>query len=419
MNYIERRANLWYATLTVPIDAREAIGKRRFVQSLGTPDKATARALSMPLIALWKAKIREAKGDKSAVINEALHWKAMLADSQHTVEGDVLEEMLRDKALRLAPDIGTEKSSEFYKVAKGLSTPSNMHFEAWKAQLDVAEKTRDQYIRDVSALIKQFSSLEGITKQSVSQWTQKLIAAGSTKISISRILGSCRSYWSYLQAQFVVAVEYQPFANHLQATKTHKTKAKNGWAPFETAEVVELWKAAQEHDQELADLIEVAGYTGGRIEEICSLKIANISKESFKIVDAKTSAGIREVPMHSKLRATIDRLKDISKDGYLFSGLTENKYGDRSNAIGKRFGRLKKLKGYDNRKVFHSIRKTFVTQLENAGVPEGVVADIVGHEKQTMTYGLYSGGASLAVKQKAIEQVMYAFNNPNQITCQE
>ena len=57
--------------------------------------------------------------------------------------------------------------------------------------------------------------------------------------------------------------------------------------------------------------------------------------------------------------------------------------------------------------VFHSIRKTVVTILENAGVAENVVADLVGHEKTTMTFGLYSGGLSLAVKREALDKLAY------------
>jgi integrase len=102
-------------------------------------------------------------------------------------------------------------------------------------------------------------------------------------------------------------------------------------------------------------------------------------------------------------------LIDKSTNEYLFYNLTKNKYGDRSNAIGKRFGRLKKELGYEKRHVFHSIRKTFTTALEQAGVPESVSADIVGHEKQTMTYGLYSGGSSLSQKQKAVAKVKFNF----------
>ena len=101
------------------------------------------------------------------------------------------------------------------------------------------------------------------------------------------------------------------------------------------------------------------------------------------------------------------RLIEGSKDRHVLSGLTVNKYGDRSNGIGKRFGKLKSAMGFGSRHVFHSLRKTVVTILENAGVPENVVADIVGHEKTTMTYGLYSGGVSLAVKRKALDKLAY------------
>ena len=63
--------------------------------------------------------------------------------------------------------------------------------------------------------------------------------------------------------------------------------------------------------------------------------------------------------------------------------------------------------GFGSQHVFHSIRKTVVTILENASVPENVVADIVGHEKITMTYGLYSGGLSLTVKREALNKLVY------------
>jgi len=63
--------------------------------------------------------------------------------------------------------------------------------------------------------------------------------------------------------------------------------------------------------------------------------------------------------------------------------------------------------GFGSQHVFHSIRKTVVTILENAGAPENVVADIVDHEKTTMTYGLYSGAVSLAVKRDALDKLAY------------
>jgi hypothetical protein len=36
-----------------------------------------------------------------------------------------------------------------------------------------------------------------------------------------------------------------------------------------------------------------------------------------------------------------------------------------------------------------------------------IAADIIGHEKPSMAYGLYSVGASLEVKREAIERLFY------------
>jgi hypothetical protein len=39
-------------------------------------------------------------------------------------------------------------------------------------------------------------------------------------------------------------------------------------------------------------------------------------------------------------------------------------------------------------------------------VPESVVASIIGHDVPTMTFGLYSGGVSLAVKREALAKAV-------------
>ena len=152
-------------------------------------------------------------------------------------------------------------------------------------------------------------------------------------------------------------------------------------------------------------------YTGARIEELCALKVSECLNDALAITDSKTVAGIRYVPIHSQLIPILERLKRESNNEYLLSRLTFNKYGDRSNAIGKRFGRLKKSLGFPKKKVFHSIRKTVITLLENAGISENLAADIVGHEKPRITYGLYSEGHSLSAMKEAIEKIIYPENH--------
>ena len=172
----------------------------------------------------------------------------------------------------------------------------------------------------------------------------------------------------------------------------HGERGAVGWS-----RIAPWQRPADGSDNELVDLITLAMWSGARIEELCSLEIPNVDlkAKAFSVVDAKTEAGIREVPIHVELLPTFRRLIGDHKSGYVLSALKPNKFGDRSNAIGKRFGRLKKAAGFGDGHVFHSIRKTVVTLLENAGISENVAADIVGHEKPRITYGLYSGGASL------------------------
>jgi hypothetical protein len=92
-----------------------------------------------------------------------------------------------------------------------------------------------------------------------------------------------------------------------------------------------------------------------------------------------------------------------SKDGYLIPVSTQNQ---RSAPIGKRFGRMKAEMGFGPEHVFHSIRKTVATLLEDAECPEGIAADIIGRDKPTMTYGLYSGGSTMVTRREWIEKAI-------------
>jgi hypothetical protein len=61
-------------------------------------------------------------------------------------------------------------------------------------------------------------------------------------------------------------------------------------------------------------------------------------ERSITIDGGKTDAATRIIPIHSKLLPLIKRLVKASTNGFVLSGLTANKYGDRSGAVGHRFG---------------------------------------------------------------------------------
>jgi len=127
----------------------------------------------------------------------------------------------------------------------------------------------------------------------------------------------------------------------------------------------------------------------------------------FMRMEDKSIAGDRFVPVHAAIADLVDTLiGDAGENGYLLTSTAKNKYGERSQPIGKRFGRLKTRLGFDDRFVFHSIRKTVAHMLETAECPEGVAKDIVGHTKTDLTFGLYSGETTLDHRSRWLEKAV-------------
>ena len=106
---------------------------------------------------------------------------------------------------------------------------------------------------------------------------------------------------------------------------------------------------------------------------------------ALRIRQSKTQAGVRFVPLHPAIAPVVNRLIEESGDSFLIPSKAKNQSDQRSPGLSKRFGRLKKELGFGPELVFHSLRKTVTTKLEQTGVIAGVPADIVVHEKRTMT----------------------------------
>ena len=76
-------------------------------------------------------------------------------------------------------------------------------------------------------------------------------------------------------------------------------------------------------------------------------------------------------------------------------------------SICNRFSEFKTKLGYEFERDFHSFRRTFCTEMANLEVPEAVTADIVGHKKKTMSYGVYSGNSRLTLMREYLFKLDY------------
>ena len=410
--FIQKRFNLYYARLRIPIELREHFKRREFFQSLGTSSITEAESKALIVVAGWKRQIAAARGSVGAIEKMAAEIRISHdpEDKPHPEFGMTGKDWVIENTADSFDD--EDKEIRYRNIAMGRKTPFVTFLDRFLEDWDVAEKTKDMAASFIRSLNNQFHSIETIRRPEVMQLVKADKRAVKTK---AKNYGFARQYWSYLEDIGVVDGEVRNPFSELNFKAARKQKNTTVRQAFSQEEIESLHQAAVEKgDEQLADLIALGAYTGARIEELCAIKLEDITRPSgvqiITITDSKTDAGVRAVPVHPALKPLIKRLMSESDDEYLLSNLTSSKYGDRCNAVGKRFGRLKEKLGFGKSHVFHSIRKTVITILENAGISEGVTADIVGHEKKTMTYGLYSDGASDKKKLAAIKKLHFIFS---------
>lgn len=194
-----------------------------------------------------------------------------------------------------------------------------------------------------------------------------------------------------------------PFSGQAKKGKN----AEDANAPWSDEAIVAYFKAHPDSSKPgkpdpLYWLPRIALLSGMRLDEICSLTRADILEGDgvpcFDIKAAKSSAGVRAVPIHRQLRPF---LKVAPKAGALFPDLVPGGTDKKLSAhIGKRLGRRFKVVGGS---TFHAFRKNVAGIFERHRVLETEAAQILGHGKKGITYGIYSPhGIPIKLRQKLI-----------------
>ena len=381
--FLMKQRNGWYAVLEIPKELRSHFGKARIKQSLKTDSLSHAKVRLWPVVAEWKVAIASAH-------QECPHRRADTYDNRPFTLPNV-EPVTAQSCESPTPPISIRTKEYVEEYLESAAKTERL-------------KTIDMKRKVLMEWCQKFKVENDITNRKLISWVEDdLIKDRSLSVATChRVISTVKSYCNHLQKyhDLDTATAFRNIAPTSRKSQSSGLKRK-GFTPSDYQRLV----AACTSDTQLRQLIELAAYSGCRIEELCSLRTDHVHMTHFDILDAKTAAGCRVVPLHSSLRPLVVELKATSKDGYLLSDLSFNKYGNRSNAIGKRFGRLKQRCGYNPSYVFHSFRKGVATQLENAHIPEVVAARLLGHEIHTMSYGTYSDGLGITSLKAAIEVV--------------
>lgn len=142
-------------------------------------------------------------------------------------------------------------------------------------------------------------------------------------------------------------------------------------------------------------LIMIGRYTGARMNEICQLKMADVTSETIHIRGEvlKTPNAKRIIPTHSKL-IELGLLEWVSKctKERLFHEWRSVR-GSYSHQASRWFSSnnpfKSDVKGQKAEVDFHSLRHTVATELKTAGVASQYAAQILGHSNGNITYDRY------------------------------
>ena len=282
---------------------------------------------------------------------------------------------------------------------EGISLPTHMskfieaHYTRHSTQLGAR-----RYILEATLFIH---SLEDLNRVNAQRWisTEELKSVNERRAvkTMQKAVGFLSEYFEWLRYRGFVS---QDLKNPFQDLHFSKQLARpQQYLPLSLDEVMVLRKAAQDaNDALVATYIDIGRFTGMRLSEI-----GELSTESLVIEGGVKCFRVRP---DSKTEASSNRLIPVAPVLASYVDLMTLDLSGTANAVGRRFGHLKRLvlqDGSTRQKCFHSIRKFVVTELERGGIPEGVAADLVGHEKPNITYNVYSGGSSIEQLSHAVE----------------
>ena len=393
MNLTCVKSGIWQVELRIPSDVRVVLGRTRFAKSTGTRDKRKASNKALLILTEWQQLITTARQNPE-LIQPKPDRPVCLHDAAQELLGNWQGLAWLDQ---LKPS--QAKLYDAIEWGEGVSLPTHMckfieaHYTRHRTQLEAR-----RYILEATLFIHTLDDLNRVNAQCwISTEELKPVNERRAVKTMQKAVGFLSEYFEWLRYRGFVSQDLQNPFKDLHFSK--QLARPRQYLPLSLDEVLVLRQAAQDADDALmATYIDIGRFTGMRLSEIGELSTESIVIEDgvncFRVrPDAKTEASSnRLIPIAPALASCVD-LKTID-------------LRVTSNAIGKRFGRLKQLvleNGSTRQKCFHSIRKFVVTTLEQGGVTEGVAADLVGHEKPNITYNVYSGGSSIEQLSHAVE----------------
>ncbi|CAH0338940.1 tyrosine-type recombinase/integrase [Rhizobium sp. CECT 9324] len=374
---------------------------------------------------MWSKEIAEARDDPHS-------WTAKITGR---MTGDVQDEEVADprelverEAERIEQSHGTEGRDRFLNLVQG-NVDVEHHMETYLKETRLAPKTTDERRN----LIKRFAawaklnglSLRQIDRSKAGTYFSEAIAPLNERTA-RKHHGAVKLYWDFLVARGHVRGP-NPWDGQRMPDRSRRVErgGKADERPFTEAEMKTLLYSTfprgmkKDFEAQITDAVRIAALSGLRLAELVTLWVEECPLDDegngyFDIRQGKTAAAARRVPMHPDLIEIVKRRKkNKGPQDWLFHELAKER--NAGDVFGKRFANYREKLTVDDKRPgqrrslvnFHSFRRWFVTQAEQAGIPESTISSVVGHEegRKSITLGVYSGGPAWQQMRACVEAV--------------
>jgi integrase len=393
---------------------------------LHTRDLDEANRKKWATIAAIKAEFSRLEGRggapewKRAAVHRA-QIRRLLDEGRHE-EAGVIEEFATEDAVQIERDTGSgERAEDYLRVATTDDKTLGTRLVEWLEGSSYGEQTRRQH-RVAFSELQKFSLgghdtfpdrvTDSVAVRFVESWL-KLDSGHAVKTQRGK-LASLSSFWSWMGLRGYVPRSVNPWLGFKLKRGSEVRKRA-----FSDGELVKLFSFTPPTAPGLGHLMIMGLLTGARIDELASLRVADVQAREdphgaywwVSIVRSKTRAGIRNIAVaHAHCCAVLhERTAGKTADALLFHEFVPRGYNNKlSHLPSKQFGRhMNKVGLTDAALDFHGFRRTLATCLENAGVDPVRIARYLGHALPTLALSLYSGGSSERTSVETARAIRY------------
>jgi integrase len=391
--YLQRLGQSWYLRVKVPAALQGRVGNTHIRRALKTRDLDEAVRRKWAALAQVQAYLEALAG------NHQLPAASMpIAINCNPMPAAPRLQLIANPEARQAVDLDA-------LLEKWLESSTSLKTTRFQ---------RRQAYMELRAFLGGNRSPEAVTEALAADYVDERLAKSSDSPSTRRRkLSALGAFWEWMASRRFVPRGTNPWKGFRLVAKDHERK-KPKKRPYTMQELVRLFSGAPTYPA-LREVMVLGLYTGARIDELCSLTQGDLRFERsvayVRIQKSKTDAGARTLAVTHAIPLSILRTRRrtrVPSASQLFPELKGGGYDKKlSWHVGQAFRYHRNKQGLTGETDFHSLRRTFITCLENLGVDQVRIARYVGHQLPTLAFTVYSGGSTEATQRATGKAVRY------------